>query len=233
MLSPRHAGVSLWRGLKVVLMPWRRHFWKHSFSVNFLSFCTKFWSQVLQEPENWKIYYYFANFWQHVGKCDFCSVKIKKNAKKSISAGNSIPELTHAAKELQLAQRNYKNGFKKIRFVEFVHYHMAIFYRVVRNLVDFSLVTKLTKHVSKVRETVKKVRKTRRNDCETFFMTSDSQKMISRFLDSYFCTNFQISQPGSYPDQAIKIRHILSKKPSKMAIFLDSCSLTKSLQNQF
>ena len=83
---------------------------------------------------------------------------------------------------------------------------MAIFYRVVRNLVDFSLVTKLTKHVSKVRETVKKVRKTRRNDCETFFMTSDSQKMISRFLDSYFCTKFQISQPGSYPDQAIKIR---------------------------
>ena len=53
-----------------------------------------------------------------------------------------------------------------------------------------------------------KVRKTRRNDCETFFMTSDSQKMISRFLDSYFCTKFQISQPGWYPDQAIKIRQM-------------------------
>ena len=39
-------------------------------------------------------------------------------------------------------------------------------------------------------------------------MTSDSQKMISRFLDSYFCTKFQISQPGWYPDQAIKIRHM-------------------------
>ena len=92
---------------------------------------------------------------------------------------------------------------------------MAIFYRAVRNLVDFSLVTKLTKHVSKVRETVRKCEKCengheklRRNDCETFFMTSDSQKMISRFLDSYFCTKFQISQPGWYPDQAIKIRHM-------------------------
>ena len=78
--------------------------------------------------------------------------------------------------------------------------HMTNFYRAVRNLVDFSLVTKLTKHVSKVRETVRKCEKTRRNDCETFFMTSDSQKMISRFLDSSFCTKFQISQPVLYPD---------------------------------
>ena len=39
-------------------------------------------------------------------------------------------------------------------------------------------------------------------------MTSDSQKMISRFLDSHFCIKFQISQPGWYPDQAIKIRHL-------------------------
>ena len=83
-------------------------------------------------------------------------------------------------------------------------FHMAIFYRAVRNLVDFSLVTKLTKHVSKVRETVRKCEKIRQNDCETFFMTSNSQKMILRFLDSYFCTKFQISQPGWYPDQAIK-----------------------------
>ena len=85
---------------------------------------------------------------------------------------------------------------------------MAIFYRAVRNLVDFSLVTKLTKHVSKVRETVRKRGKIRQNDCETFFMTSDSQKMTSRFLDSNFCTKFQISQPGWYPDQAIKILHM-------------------------
>ena len=74
--------------------------------------------------------------------------------------------------------------------------HMAIFYRAVRNLVDFSLVTKLIKHVSKVRGMVRKCEKTRRNDFETFFMTPDSHKMISRFLDSYFCTKFQISQPG-------------------------------------
>ena len=82
-----------------------------------------------------------------------------------------------------------------------------IFYRAVSNLVDFSLVTKLTKHVSKVRETVRKCEKIRQNDCNTFFMTSDSQKMTSRFLDSYFCTKFRISQPGWYPDRAIKIRH--------------------------
>ena len=36
---------------------------------------------------------------------------------------------------------------------------MAIFYRAVRNLVDFSLVTKLTKHVPRVRETVRKCEK--------------------------------------------------------------------------
>ena len=54
--------------------------------------------------------------------------------------------------------------------------NMAIFYRAVRNLVDFSLVTKLTKHVSKVREMVKKCEKIRQKDCKTFFMTSDSQK---------------------------------------------------------
>ena len=47
-------------------------------------------------------------------------------------------------------------------------HNMAIFYRAVRNLVDFSLVTKLTKHVLKVRETVRKCEKTRGNDCETF-----------------------------------------------------------------
>ena len=82
------------------------------------------------------------------------------------------------------------------------------FLRAVRNLVDFSLVTKLTKHVSKVRETVRKCKKIRRNDCETFFMTSDSQKVISQFLDSYFCTKFQISQPGWYPNQAIKNLHM-------------------------
>ena len=56
---------------------------------------------------------------------------------------------------------NY-NFFVKCNIFAFVDQkarNMAIFYRVVRNLVDFSLVTKLTKHVSKVRETVKKVRK--------------------------------------------------------------------------
>ena len=35
-------------------------------------------------------------------------------------------------------------------------FHTANFYRAVRNSVNFSLVTKLTKHVSKVRETVRK-----------------------------------------------------------------------------
>ena len=38
--------------------------------------------------------------------------------------------------------------------------------------------------------------------------------MILRFLDSDFCTKFQISQPGWYPDQAIKIRHI-PQNPSR------------------
>ena len=85
---------------------------------------------------------------------------------------------------------------------------VAIFYRAVRNLVDFSLVTKLTKHVSKVRKTVRNCEKIRQNDCKTFFMTSDSQKMTSRFSDSYFCTKFRISQPGWYPDRAIKIRQV-------------------------
>ena len=46
------------------------------------------------------------------------------------------------------------------------------------------------------------------NDCKTFFMTSDSQKMTSRFLDSYFCTKFRISQPGWFADRGIKIRHM-------------------------
>ena len=50
-------------------------------------------------------------------------------------------------------------------------------------------------------------------------MTLDSQKMISRFLDSYFCTKFQISQPGWDPDQAIKIRHILTKLWLRGVIF--------------
>ena len=85
---------------------------------------------------------------------------------------------------------------------------MSIFYRAVRNLVDFSLVTNLTKYVSKVRETVRKCEKILQNDCETLFMTSDSQKMTSRFLDSYFCTKFQISQPGWYRDRAIKILQV-------------------------
>ena len=82
--------------------------------------------------------------------------------------------------------------------------HMAIFDRVVRNLVDFNLVTKLTKHVSKVRETVRKCKKNTSKWLQNVFLTLDSQKMTSRFLDSYFCTKFQISQPGWYPDQAIK-----------------------------
>ena len=62
-----------------------------------------------------------------------------------------------------------------------------------------------------MRETVRKCEKIRQNDCKTFFMTSDSQKMTSRFLDSYFCTKFRISQTGWYPDRAIKIRHVLWK----------------------
>ena len=69
---------------------------------------------------------------------------------------------------------------------------MAIFYLAVRNLLDFSLVAKLTKRVSKVRETVRKCEKIRQNDCQTFFMTSNSQKMISQFLDSYLVNFYRL-----------------------------------------
>ena len=70
--------------LKVVCTPGRLHFWKHSFSANSWFFRVKFWSHVLQEPENWKIFF-SQNFGSMSGKCDFCSVKIDKNAKNSIS----------------------------------------------------------------------------------------------------------------------------------------------------
>ena len=42
------AKYALFRVFKVVRMPWRWHFWKHSFSMNFWFFRTKFWWQVLQ-----------------------------------------------------------------------------------------------------------------------------------------------------------------------------------------
>ena len=82
-------------------------------------------------------------------------------------------------------------GNEKVRNICFFtkQRNMAIFYRAVRHLVDFSLVTKLTRHVSKVRETVRKCEKIRQNDCKTFFMTSDSQKMVLRFWIPIFVQN--------------------------------------------
>ena len=64
--------------------------------------------------------------------------------------------------------------------------HMADFFRVVRSLVNFSLVTKRTKHVSKVREVVRKCKKICEDDTLTLLMTSHTQKVTSWFLDSNF-----------------------------------------------
>ena len=83
--------------------------------------------------------------------------------------------------------------------------NLAIFYRAVRNLVDFSLVTKLTKHVSKVRETVRKCEKICEDDILTILMTSHTQKVTPWFLDSNFWAKLQISRPGWSADRSIKI----------------------------
>ena len=134
-----------------------------------------------------------------------------------VSFGND--NKLHSSFSLKKTQTIFATKEERGTIKNFFEEYLAIFYRAVRNLVDFSLVTKLTKHVLKVLETVRKCEKTRRNDCETFFMTSGLAKMISRFLDSYFCTKFQILQPGLYPDRAIKIRHFGRKGQHRSVLF--------------
>ena len=89
------------------------------------------------------------------------------------------------------------------------HVHMATFFRVVRSLDKFSLVSKCAKHVSKVREMVRRCEKICENDIFMLFMTSDKQKVTLWFLDSSFWTKFKILQPGWYSDRAIKILHMV------------------------
>ena len=56
---------------------------------------------------------------------------------------------------------------------------MADFFRVVRCLVNFSLVTKRTKHVSKVREVIRRCEKICEDDILMLLMTSHTQKVTS------------------------------------------------------
>ena len=88
------------------------------------------------------------------------------------------------------------------------NYHMADFFRVVRWLVNFSLVTKRTKHVSKVREVIRRCEKIREDGILTLLMTSHTQKVTSWFLDSNFWAKLQISWPGWSADRSIKILHM-------------------------
>ena len=66
---------------------------------------------------------------------------------------------------------------------------MAIFYRAVRNLVDFSLVTKLTKHVSKVRETVRKCEKHVEMTAKRFLWRQTRKKWYRDFWIPIFVQN--------------------------------------------
>ena len=83
----------------------------------------------------------------------------------------------------------------------------AIFYWAVRTLKVKNFLASRHKIVSKVLDKWwESLEKYVKNDCETSFITSDSQKMTSRcLLSSFFCTKFQISRPGWCPDRSIKI----------------------------
>ena len=93
-------------------------------------------------------------------------------------------------------------------------YSMENFYRVVRSLVNFSLVVKCAKHLSKVREMVRRCEKICENDIHMLVMTLHTQKLTFWFLDSNFWAKFQISWPGWLADRSIKILHILVKSIS-------------------
>ena len=67
-----------------------------------------------------------------------------------------------------------------------ISWNIVDFFRVVRSLVNFSLVTKRTKHMSKVREVVRKCERICEDDTLTLLMTSYTQKVTSWFLDSNF-----------------------------------------------
>ena len=82
---------------------------------------------------------------------------------------------------------------------------LADFFRVVRCLGNFSLVTKRTKHVSIVREVIRRWEKICTDDILTLLMTSHTQKVKSWFLDSNFWAKLQISWPGWSADRSIKI----------------------------
>ena len=87
--------------------------------------------------------------------------------------------------------------------------HLADFFRVVRCLVNLSLVTKRTTHVSKVREVIRKCEKICEDDLLMLLMTSHTQKVTSWFLDSNFWAKLQISWPGWSADRSIKILHFV------------------------
>ena len=97
--------------------------------------------------------------------------------------------------------------FLALNDILFAKMPMADFFRVVRCLVNFSLVTKRTKHVSKVREVIRKCEKICEDDLLTLLMTSHTQKVTSWFLDSNFWAKLQISWPGWSADRSIKILH--------------------------
>ena len=63
---------------------------------------------------------------------------------------------------------------------------MADFFRVVRCLVNFSLVAKRTKHVSKVREVIRRCEKICEDDILTLLMTSHTQNVTSWFFGFQF-----------------------------------------------
>ena len=86
--------------------------------------------------------------------------------------------------------------------------HLENFYRVVRSLVNFSLVMKSAKHVSKVREMFRRCEKICENDILMLVMTLHTQKLTLWFLDSNFWAKFQISWPGWFADRLIKIPHL-------------------------
>ena len=85
--------------------------------------------------------------------------------------------------------------------------HMANFYQVV-SFLDFSLAAKYTKCASKVRKyglEMREITPKWRIDLSYDVEHAKKKKKAQDFFDSNFGSKFQFSQPGWYPDLAIKI----------------------------